>query len=136
MKICLSSTGKSLHEMIDRRFGRCPYFIIVDTEAKRTEFTENTAVRLARGAGISAAQLVVDLNCEVVITGNVGPNAFRVLQASKVKVFETMGVSGEEALRKYNNGELSLITQARKGGCGFGHGGGKGYGRNGGPKGR
>ena len=41
MKIGISSTGTSLESNVDMRFGRCPYFIIYDTESNDFEHIEN-----------------------------------------------------------------------------------------------
>ncbi|NHW44216.1 MAG: dinitrogenase iron-molybdenum cofactor biosynthesis protein, partial [Candidatus Verstraetearchaeota archaeon] len=76
MKICVSATSNSLDSLVDPRFGRCPYFIIVDSETMQYEAIPNPAVYAASGAGVQAVQLIVSKGVEVVITGNVGPNAF------------------------------------------------------------
>jgi len=115
MKIAVSASGESLDSNVDPRFGRCPYFIIVDTEdnkIKSHEVVTNEAVQAMRGAGIQAAQTVANKGAKVVITGNIGPNAFNVLSQTGIKVFT--GVSGkvDEALKKYLKGELKESTKS------------------------
>ena len=107
MKLCITSTGTSLDSNVDPRFGRCPYFIIYDTEDNTFESIENASREAMGGAGIQAGQLVASKCTGAVITGNFGPNAFRVLQAAKIKMYS--GVSGtvREAIEKYKSGQLT-----------------------------
>ena len=110
MKIAITSTGTSLDSNVDPRFGRCAYFIIYDTDSDTFEFIENTGRQAMGGAGIQAGQLMASKNVGAVITGNFGPNAFRVLEAAKIKMYS--GVSGtvREAIEKYKNGQLTEIS--------------------------
>lgn len=132
MKICITSSGKTLDSPLSPRFGRCPYFLIVDAETQKVEVIENTGVRAARGAGVSAVQIIADAGCQIVITGNVGPNAFCALNAARIKIFvSTSGKSCEHALKEYNDGNLKETSGARPcgPGRGFGRGRGGGWGR-------
>jgi len=129
MKIAVSATGSSLDANVDPRFGRCSYFIIVETEGneiKGHEVVSNEAVQAMRGAGIQAAQTVANKGAEVLITGNIGPNAFNVLSQTGIKV--VTGVSGKvsEVVKKYLKGELKETKQPT---VGFGPGMGRGFGR-------
>lgn len=113
------------------RFGRCPYFLIVNTETQKVEALENKGVQAARGAGVSAAQIIADSGCEIVITGNVGPNAFYTLNAAGIKIFiSPLGKSCEQALKAYNDGNLKEASGSKP--CGPGWGRGRGQGRGGG----
>lgn len=119
MKICITSTGQDLSSPMSPRFGRCPYFLIVDAENQKVEALENTGVQATRGAGVSTAQIIADSGCEVVITGNVGPNAFYVLNAAGIKIFiGNFGKTGEEALKSYNDGNLEEMASSKP--CGPG----------------
>lgn len=86
MKIVISSQGKEKNNLMDSRFGRCAYFYIYDTKTEKAEVVENEAVNSSGGAGIQAANLVVEKDIDVVITGNLGPNAIKVLKESNIKV--------------------------------------------------
>jgi predicted Fe-Mo cluster-binding NifX family protein len=128
MKICVSASSGSLDANVDSRFGRCPYFVIVDSETMEFNAISNNSSSAAHGAGIQAAQTVANSGVEVVITGNVGPNAFSVLSAAGIKM--VTGVSGSviEAVEKYKKGELEEIGNPTVGGH-FGMGRGRGGGR-------
>ena len=107
MKVGVSSSGNSLEAPVDPRFGRCPYFVVVDLESKRFEAVPNSAAASGSGAGIQAAQMVASNQVQVVITGSVGPNAFRALSAAGATVFTgALGKVGE-VVEKFKNGLLS-----------------------------
>ena len=109
MKIAISSTGKDLESDIDIRFGRCPYFLIVDTETNKTKAIENTAQSQAGGAGISAAQIVANEKPDAIITANLGPRAFQVFQQLKIKIYQAQGKI-KQAIEDLKNKKLKEIT--------------------------
>jgi predicted Fe-Mo cluster-binding NifX family protein len=108
MKLAISSIGNTLDSNIDGRFGRCEYFIFYDTETEKFEAISNEATQASGGAGVQAAQLINNKGAEVVLTGNVGPNAMSVLSAAKIGI--AVGVSGtvREAIDKFIKGEYEL----------------------------
>jgi len=110
MKVAISSSGKTLESNVDSRFGRCPYFLIYDTDGAEFEIIENQSRQAMGGAGIQAAQMVSDKKVEAVVTGNIGPNAFKVLSAASINVFS--GVSGtvKSAIEKIKSGELKSTS--------------------------
>ncbi len=111
MKIGISAAGPVLDSQIDPRYGRCPYFIIVDPDTMSFEAVENTGNLSSGGAGIATAQLVAANGVEVLITGSCGPNACQVLAAANIKVIT--GVSGKvnEAIQAYKSGKLQPVDQ-------------------------
>ena len=65
MKVCISSTGKDLDANVDQRFGRCQYFIIVETDTMKTKTISNEGTFSSGGAGIQAAQIVTKEEVDV-----------------------------------------------------------------------
>ncbi|MGD2142235.1 MAG: NifB/NifX family molybdenum-iron cluster-binding protein [Candidatus Bathyarchaeota archaeon] len=122
MKIAISTSGSNLSSPVDARFGRCPSFIVLDTNTMEFEVVPNRSVGSAHGAGIQTAQLIASRGVEVVLTGNIGPNAFAALSTSSIKVVS--GVSGtvEEVVERFKRGELEPIKGPTVGGH-FGTGG-------------
>jgi len=106
MKIAITSQGNDLHAEVDPRFGRCQVFIIYDTETDTFEALDNTNASLGGGAGIQSAQTLSEEGAEAVLTGNIGPNAFRTLSAAGIKAFA--GVSGKisEVVDQFKKGTL------------------------------
>jgi predicted Fe-Mo cluster-binding NifX family protein len=87
MKIAVSSSGKNLESPIDSRFGRCAYFLIIETDDMSFDFFDNENIALGGGAGIQSAQFVASRGAKAVITGNCGPNATQTLSAAGVELF-------------------------------------------------
>jgi len=106
MKICVTSQGDNLNSQVDPRFGRCQYFVIVDTETLEFEPIKNPNIDAMGGAGIQSGQFVVSKGVKAVLTGNIGPNAFQTLQAAGIDVITGVSGSVKEAIEKYNKGEL------------------------------
>jgi len=106
MKIAITAQGKTLDAAVDSRFGRASYFIVVDTETMDYEVIENGGVQSAGGAGIGAAQAVIDAGVQAVLTGHCGPNAFRTLQAGQVRVYTGIGGTVQQAVEQYLGGQL------------------------------
>jgi predicted Fe-Mo cluster-binding NifX family protein len=111
MKIAISATGLTLDANVDPRFGRCPYFIIVNPETLQYEGVENSSAMASGGAGISTAQMIVSKGVEAVLTGNCGPNAFQVLSPADIKVITGMSGSVRDAVQSYQSGKLESSAQ-------------------------
>ncbi|WP_462273136.1 NifB/NifX family molybdenum-iron cluster-binding protein [Methanohalophilus sp.] len=127
MKICITSKGNEPDFDIEPRFGRAPYFIITNTETGEFETKENTAASATGGAGIQAAQDVAKMQADVLITGNVGPNAYEVLSTAGIEVVTISGVSVKEAVEQYNKGTLEKVSgPTAKAHAGMGRGQGRG----------
>jgi len=109
MKICVTSKGKNLESQVDPRFGRCAYFIVIDPDSMEFETIENSNAQTMGGAGIQSGQLVSSNDVKIVLTGNVGPNAFQTLKASGVEIITGVSGSVGEAVRKYKQGEFKSI---------------------------
>ena len=110
-RICISSTGIDLNSDLDPRFGRCDYFLIINTKNMDFEIINNTSSKEFGGAGIKAAELISKKGTDIVITGNVGPNAFQTLKAANIKVITGASGNIKNVLDKFINGELKVIDE-------------------------
>jgi predicted Fe-Mo cluster-binding NifX family protein len=128
MKVAISATAPSLDAEVDPRFGRCPYFIIIDPETMEFEALENSNAMAAGGAGISTAQMIAGKGVQVVLTGNCGPRAYQTFSAAGVQVIT--GVVGRirDAVEAYKAGKLQASAEPSVD-AHFGMGGGMGMGR-------
>ena len=156
MKIAVTSTGPTIDDNVEARFGRCPYFLIIDTDTMQLEAIENPNIALGGGAGIQSAQLMSEKGVTTVLTGNCGPNAFNVFGQAGIQVI--VGVSGSvrNAVEQFKTGIFSSASgpnvsshfglnaaslgpaatgqpmpdpSGQGGGMGLGMGGGRGMGR-------
>jgi predicted Fe-Mo cluster-binding NifX family protein len=107
MKIAVSSSGTDQSAQVDPRFGRCQFFLIIDTESGKTEAVANSALSAGGGAGVQAAQTVADHGAQTVLTGNVGPNAMRALQTAEIEVITGIDGTVSEALEAFRDGRYS-----------------------------
>lgn len=111
MKVIVSSAGKDLDSEIDPRFGRCAYFLLVDTDTMACEALDNGNIALGGGAGIQSAQLAASKGAKAVITGNCGPNAVRTLSAAGVEVIVGQSGSVRRAVEDFKAGRLKGTTE-------------------------
>lgn len=105
MKICVTAISGSLDAPMDPHFGRSPYFILVDSGTMEFEALENPGVSVL-GIGAQAAQALVSKGISVLITGKIGPEAFRILSEEGVRVVTGVSGPGRAAVEQYKRGEL------------------------------
>jgi predicted Fe-Mo cluster-binding NifX family protein len=105
IKIAIASTGPTLDDAVADRFGRCPYFLIITTGNMEFEALQNPFT-FGGGAGHQSAQLMVDKNVEILLTGNCGPNPGRIFKAAGVKVITGVSGSVRQAVEQYISGAL------------------------------
>ena len=91
MKVGVAATGGSLDAEVSEQFGRCAYFLIVDSETMHFEAFSNPAASMAGGAGPAAARELANRQAEVVLAGRVGPNAQRALEAAGIQFSQASG---------------------------------------------
>ncbi|MGC9101353.1 MAG: NifB/NifX family molybdenum-iron cluster-binding protein [Caldisericum sp.] len=106
MIVAITSSGNTLDSMVDPRFGRCPYFIIVDTDTMQFKVIENSGMGRQGGAGVNAAQLLVDEGVQVLISGNVGPNAEQALKSGGIRIITGVSGTAKEVIEKLKRGEI------------------------------
>lgn len=124
MKIVVTSTGGEFSSATDPRFGRCSYFVLVDSDSLEAKSYPNESKAAMGGAGIQAGQFVASLGAQAVVTGNVGPNAARVLAAAGMKIFTGAAGTVAEAVEAFKAGSLKESASATVGSH-FGMGSGR-----------
>lgn len=137
MKVAVTAAAPSLDAQVDPRFGRCPYFLVVDTDTLDFEAIENMNVARGGGAGIQSAQLIADRGVLAVLTGNCGPNAHRTLSAAGIAVVPGCAGRVRDTLKQCDFDHLEAAAEptvqshfgmggAPVPGAGMGRGGGGG----------
>ncbi len=113
MKIAVTSKGKDLEAEVDPRFGRAAYIIVVDTDSLEFEVLDNSEnVNAFKGAGIQAATMISDKKAGVLLTGFCGPNAFKTLEAAKIKVANDCTGTIRDAVKAFNDGKVTFADGA------------------------
>jgi len=111
MKVVVTSTGPGLDDELDPRFGRCQYFLIVDTDTMEVlESLSNEGIMASGGAGIQAGQFVANKGAEAVVTGNVGPNAIQTLQAAGIGVYLAPPGTVRQAIEAFKKEALEGVS--------------------------
>jgi predicted Fe-Mo cluster-binding NifX family protein len=122
MKIVIPVDDKTMDTNVCISFGRTPYFLIYDTESKESIFFDNAAASSQGGAGILAAQSIVDNKAEALLTPRCGQNAADVINAANINIYKTTNGSLKDNLDAFNKGELKLLSEIH---AGFHNHGGK-----------
>lgn len=113
MKIAVTATGGQMTDRVDPRFGRAKFFLVVDTESNAATAHDNAQnLNAAQGAGIQTAETATRLGAEAVITGHVGPKAFRALNAAGIKIYLSTEGTVADIVRRFKAGELPEATTA------------------------
>lgn len=113
MKVALTAAGGSLESPFDSRFGRAQTFIIYDTDTETTTVLDNAQnLNSAQGAGIQAAQHVLDSGATALITGHLGPKAAKVIFAAGIDVYQTDAGTVAQALAMFTSKALKPMKGA------------------------
>ena len=113
MVIAITSIKEDLDSMVDPRFGRTKFFILYKVvEDSFVVLNNEVNLNAAQGAGIQTAQLLSDYEVDAVITGNVGPKAFKVLEASGIKQFLFKEGSVSDAIKAFKANQLTEVKSA------------------------
>ena len=111
MKIGFPATDQTIEAQVDSRFGRCRYFVIVDTEKNEIRALSNSGGKAGEGAGIQAAQILVNEEVDAVVGTNFGPNAFLTLKYADIKMFSGKGTI-KQVIEQFKKGELPVMKDS------------------------
>ena len=108
MKVAIASTGNTLESTIDSSFGRCAWFIIIDTESGGMEFIPNTNRDLDEHAGKAAVELVATRNVEMIVSSEFGAKIKPLLDSMHIQM---VVIKNSE---KSVNDIITLLNNRRK----------------------
>lgn len=115
VKIAIPVVDNIVETKISPNFGRATYFLIYDVETKEITFIDNTSAASQGGAGIKAAQVIVDSGAEILITPRAGENAAEVIQSAGIKIYKTLNDSVQDNIDAFIEGKLSLLQDIHSG---------------------
>ena len=115
-RIAVTSEGPSLDDQIDPRFGRAAGFVVVDLETMDTNYIDNGKSQvMAQGAGIQAAELIARAGVQCLLTGYVGPKAFKALSAAGIKVGQNLeGLTVRDAVERLKGDKVEIAAAANR----------------------
>jgi len=110
VRIAIASKGRELSSQVEPRFGRAEFIIIYDTGTPEPEVLDNQETsQLTGGAGVKAAEAVVDKRVDYVISQNFGPKALQVFKAANVKAAVISGETVAHAIELAQRRQLNVI---------------------------
>lgn len=112
MKIAFTSSGTTISDPMDRRFGRAVNFLVFDTDSKALSVINNDCANITQGAGIQAAEKIAKSGAIIVVTGDCGPKAFKALKQAGIKIYSSKATTVSASLEDYLSGKLKEITAA------------------------
>jgi predicted DNA-binding protein (UPF0251 family)/predicted Fe-Mo cluster-binding NifX family protein len=115
-KIAITSEGPNMTDRVDPRFGRAAGFVVVDLETMESRYIDNgSSQTLSHGAGIQAAENIINAGASVLLTGSVGPKAFAALKGSGVKIGHNMnGGSVADAVEAFKAGKVEFTDSPNR----------------------
>lgn len=115
MKIAIPVDEKSMESKVCQSFGRTLYYLFYDTEENISEFTDNSASSSQGGAGIRAAQLIVDEKTDALLTPRCGENAAQVLRGAGVRIYKTINDSIKDNIEAFKDSKLRELNEIHPG---------------------
>lgn len=110
MKICMPTMGNGgMNEKVHDHFGSAKFFTTYDTESKELNVIENANEHHTHGA-CQPLKAIGGQGIDVVLTSGIGANAIRKINAGGIKVYKLEGNTVEEAIQKFEAGELKEMA--------------------------
>ena len=115
-KIAITSEGPNMTDRVDPRFGRAGGFVVVDVDTMEANYVDNgSSQSLSHGAGIQAAENIINAGASVLLTGSVGPKAFSALKAGGVKIGHNLGgKTVAEAVEAFKAGNVEYTDSPNR----------------------
>ncbi len=110
--ICITAQGPDLNAEVDSRFGRCPYFLLVNPNTLEFVALENANADAEGGAGNQAGQFIISNNVKALLTGSVGPNAYETLNAAGVEMYTGISGNVKQVIEDYKAGKLKTTQKS------------------------
>lgn len=109
MKLAIPAKGPTLDSMLANRFGRSPYFIILDISSKEWESLSNPAAESQHGAGTQSAQFLIDNKIDAVVSSRFGPKAGKILVSAGVALWESAPRTVKTIMDDFLKGQLKPV---------------------------
>lgn len=112
MKVAISVDAVNTDARLSQRFGRAPAFMVVETDEDRRQVYSNPAQTASGGAGVQAAEFLVNKGVQAVISGRFGPKAFDVLDSANITMYQAQSSDPNELITKLLKGDLEIAKVA------------------------
>lgn len=110
MKLIITTASADIDAPVDPRFGRAACFLVVDADSLEWQAISNPAIYASGGAGIQVAQFVADQECDAVVSGDFGPNAYNALKTAGLPMYLFGSCrTAREVVQRLNSGQLEQL---------------------------
>lgn len=86
METVITCKGNTLESFFDLRFGRAGWFCVLNEDTGKTKFLENPFKEATGGAGTKAAEKMIELGVQKIISGDFGPKAKELLDKFNIQL--------------------------------------------------
>lgn len=114
MKIALTLKKNNSKSSFASLFGRCSYIMIVNTLDNSEVFIKNPYSSSIGSSGIQTTKLLVENNCEILITKSIGSQALMYLNSVGIKVYTSSEKTAYDSINLFNKGRLELVNNLVK----------------------
>ena len=111
MLVAMTSSGDSIDSLVNERFGRCQFFLIVDPDTMKVEAVSNPAEKSQGGAGPKAVEVLINKGVNILLTGHVGDKAEEALKRGNIKIVG--GLKGDLKVREAITNYLSKLKEEK-----------------------
>ncbi len=111
MLIAITSEGLEPDSLVAEKFGKTPFIIIYNSEKNNFESLRNPYADLFGGAGIQTSQFIIEVNANIVITIDIGINAYRFLKSAGIDVYACSRDRVKEIVQEFIEGKLPIIKE-------------------------
>lgn len=115
MRIAIPVDKKSDCKKVSISFGRAAYFLIYDLDKEKISYMENPGFTCQQGAGVKAAQFILDTGIQALLSPRCGKNAMEILELAGIKVYKTESLDVKENIDLYKNSKLATIDDLESG---------------------
>lgn len=115
MKLAIALKENEYNSSVDERFGRAPFFIIIDSDTKEFEIIENEAKDEATGAGLKAVKNLLKHEIDIIIAGEIGPKAGELIYDLEIPTFKFKDLEKvDEIVKAFNENTLEKYDLSPK----------------------
>lgn len=115
MLLAIPTESKDMNAAVCPSFGRAPYFLLFNTDNRKSEVVDNPGASAQGGAGIKAAQALVDSKADVLLTPRCGENAAEVLHAANIALYKSTEGSVAVNITLFTEGKLPVLEEIHAG---------------------
>ncbi|MBI0583272.1 MAG: NifB/NifX family molybdenum-iron cluster-binding protein [Methanomassiliicoccus sp.] len=101
MKLCVTTEEPDIHSLVSEDFGHSPFFLMYDTDTGSWEAFPNLAGESTVGIGIAAAEQVVAMSPDVVLTGHIGMHGTKKLQSRNIRIVQDEEGTAEASIKRW-----------------------------------